>query len=84
MQWKLTDLILLKHKKGVDYVSSLKVNCFKPPKKISKPVLLPSHVSISCFSESVEKFYCSHEETEITGQAQLDDHPSDTWPISLS
>ncbi|KAL0606338.1 hypothetical protein AAY473_022937 [Plecturocebus cupreus] len=31
-----------------------------------------------------EKFYCTHEETEITGQVQLDDYPSDTWSISLS
>lgn len=55
---------------------------FEP--RLTQSAPLPSHVSISCFSESAEKFYCSHEETEITRQVQLDDHPSDTWPISLS
>lgn len=55
---------------------------FEPRPKQSAP--LPSHVSISCFSESVGKFYCSHEEKKITRQVQRDDHSSDTWPISLS
>lgn len=92
--WKLVGWILLRHKNGVDclpppsrllFVLSLQrkfLNLrFVPRLKQSVP--LPSHVSISCFWESVEKFYCSHEETEITGQVQLDDHPSDTWSISL-
>lgn len=94
LTWKLAGWNLLRHKNGVNclpppsrllFVLSLQrkfLNLrFGPRLKQSVP--LPSHVSISCFWESVEKFYCSHEEIEITGQVQLDDHPSDTWPISL-